>query len=115
MNLQTKLLYQMNEIVDALITKEIYRTDFTRRDTEFIQKTEAKTPFSWIVFDAGTHIYAMDSEQEVEKFSVILDHYEKYSYGDFYLYRYDGEKLLPAFPAITRRLTKSELEKKEAE
>jgi hypothetical protein len=60
----------MDKIAGALITSDIYITDFVMRDTEFIQKTEAKTPFYWIVFDAGTHIYAMDNEKEVERFSV---------------------------------------------
>ena len=41
----------------------------------------------------------------------MLDHYENYSQSEFCLYRYDGDKLFPVFPKITRVLIENELTK----
>jgi len=111
MNLQAKsdkLLQQMEPIAFALITS-IYITDFTLHDTNFIRSRNAKTPFIWLVYESGTHIYAMDDDKGIRNFLQMLDHFENYSRRDFSLYRYDGEKLFPVFPKITRILIESEL------
>jgi hypothetical protein len=100
----------MNPIATALITG-LYITDFTIHDTNFIRRTNAKTPFIWFVYESGTHIYAADNAGELRTFLQILDYYENYSEKGFCLYRYDGEKLFPVFPNITRILTESELTK----
>jgi hypothetical protein len=100
----------MQWIADALITG-LFITDFTIHDTGFIRRTNAKTPFMWIVYESGTHIYAIDNEKEIRDFLQILDYYERYSHKNFCLYRYDGNKLIPVFPSITRLLIESELDK----
>ena len=110
MTLQTKLLQQMNSIATELITS-LFITDFTVHDTNFIRQTNAKTPFIWFVRESGTHIYAMNDAQGLRNFLQLLDYYENYSESDFCLFRYDGNKLFPAFPNITRILTESELKK----
>ncbi len=113
MNHQAKLdnlLQQMGKMASALITS-IYITDFTLHDTGFIRSRNAETPFIWFVYESGTHIYAMDNGKEIRNFLQMLDHYENYSRRDFCLYRYDGEKLFPVFPKITRVLVEKELTK----
>lgn len=105
-----KLLQQMEPIASTLITS-IYITDFTVHDTNFIRKTNAKTPFVWLVYESGTHIYATDESGELRNFLQTLDYYENYSVADFCLYRYDGNKLFPVFPKVTRMLTEHELAK----
>jgi len=74
----TKLLQQMNPIASALITS-LYITDFTVHDTKFIRQTKAKTPFIWLVFESGTHLYTTDEVEQLRNFLQILDYYEKYS------------------------------------
>jgi len=105
-----KLLQQMKPIASTLITS-IYITDFTVHDTDFIRKTNAKTPFVWLVYESGTHIYATDEAGDLRNFLQTLDYYENYSVADFCLYRYDGNKLFPVFPNVTRMLTENELTK----
>ena len=107
----SKLLKQMKQIATALITS-IYITDFTMHDTQFIRRTKAKTPFYWLVYESGTHLYATDNEQEIVEFSIKLDYYENDSCADFCLFEYDGEKLFPIFPKITRIFAESKLAKK---
>jgi len=106
----TKLLQQMKSIAAALITS-LYITDFTVHDTNFIRQTNAKTPFIWLVRESGTHIYAMNDAERLRNFLQTLDYYENYSESDFCLFQYDGKKLFPVFPAITRILTENELTK----
>jgi len=106
----TKLLQQMEPIATTLITG-LFITDFTVHDTNFIRRMNAKTPFIWLVYESGTHIYATDKVQGLRRFLEILDYYENYSVADFCLYRYDGNKLFPVFPNVTRMLTEHELTK----
>ena len=106
-----KLLKQMKQIATALISG-LYITDFTMHDTNFIRQTKANTPFYWIVYGSGTYLYEANDEKDIERFSQMLDHYENYSGDDFYLFQYDGEKLFPVFPKITRIFIESELNKK---
>ncbi|MDR0231216.1 MAG: hypothetical protein LBI82_03765 [Dysgonamonadaceae bacterium] len=106
----TKLLQQMNPIASALITS-LFITDFTVHDTKFIRQTKAKTPFIWLVYESGTHLYTTNEVGQLQDFLKILDYYESYSEADFCLFRYDGNKLFPVFPNVTRMLTESELTK----
>ena len=100
----------MEPIASTLITS-IHITDFTVHDTNFIRKTNAKTPFIWLVYESGTHIYATNKAKDLRNFLQTLDYYENYSAADFCLYRYDGNKLFPVFPNVTRMLTEHELAK----
>lgn len=79
-------------------------------DTDFI-RTNVGRPFIRLVYKSGTHIYATDSVQDIRHFKEMLDHYENYSQSEFCLYRYDGDKLFPVFPKITRVLIENELTK----
>jgi hypothetical protein len=106
----TELLQLMEWIATSLVTGR-YITDFTIHDTNFIRRTNPGKPFIWLVYKAGTHIYAMDDARDIRNFLEMLDYYEQYSESDFCLYRYDGDKLFPAFPKITRTWIESELTK----
>jgi len=103
-----KLLQQMKPIATALVTS-LFITDFTVHDTDFIRRTKAETPFIWLVYESGTKLYAANCTQRLCDFLQTLDYHENHSQMDFYLFRYDGEKLFPVFPKITRILTESEL------
>jgi hypothetical protein len=105
-----RLLKQMQEIANALIVT-IYITDFTVHDTQFIRDTNGNTPFLWLVYNSGTHLYATNDSNRIKCFLETLDYYERYSYADFYVYQYDGNKLFPVFPTITRVLTNNQLTK----
>jgi hypothetical protein len=106
----TELLRLMEFIATALITG-LYITDFTIHDVRFIHETNAGVPFVWLVHETGTHLYSTDNIRDVRHFREMLDHYENYSEREFCLYRYDGNKLFPVFPRITRILIESELTK----
>jgi hypothetical protein len=103
-----ELLRLMEWIATSLVTS-LFITDFTVYDTGFIRRTNASEPFIWLVRENGTHLYVTNSAQEIRNFFQTLDYYENHSDSDFCLYRYDGEKLFPVFPKITRILTKSYL------
>jgi uncharacterized secreted protein with C-terminal beta-propeller domain len=107
-NRVAELLQQMRPIASALITGR-YIMDFTVHDTRFIRRTNAGVPFIWLVYKSGTHIYAMDDAKEIRNFLEMLDYYEQYSTSDFCLYRYDGNKLFPAFPKTIKILIESQL------
>jgi hypothetical protein len=87
-----------------------YITDFTVHDTNFI-RTNVGKPFVWLVYESGTHIYAMDDPQNIGNFIRIFDFYENNSTSDFCLYRYDGSKLFPVFPKVMRTWIDNELKK----
>jgi hypothetical protein len=95
------LLQAMEPIAKSLITGQ-FITDFTVHDSNFIRKTNAKTPFIWFVYKSGTHIYSMDKNQEIQNMKSTLDHYENDSESNFCLYLYDGKKLFPVFPKAIR-------------
>ena len=106
----TKLLQQMKPIAVELVTS-IYVTDFTLHDTNFIRRTKAKTPFIWLVYESGTKLHAANDVQELRNFLHALNYHENYSGTDFCLFRYNGSKLFPVFPKITRILIQNELTK----
>lgn len=98
----------MEPVAASLITTR-YITDFTVHDTDFIRRTNAETPFVWLVYHSGTHIHALDDAKEIQDFLNTLEQYERYSGADFCLYRYDGEKLFPVFPKVMREWTENKL------
>jgi hypothetical protein len=102
-------LLRLMEWIAAPLVTSLFLTDFTVRDTGFIRRTNASVPFIWLVRENGTHLYATNDAQEIRNFFQTLDHYENHSSSDFCLYRYDGEKLFPIFPKITRIVTKNYL------
>jgi urate oxidase len=106
----TDLLQLMEWIATSLITSQ-YITDFTIHDTNFIRRTNAETPFVWLVYESGTHIYSLNDIQEIRNFKEVLDVFENYRKSDFCLYKYDGNRLFPVFPKITRMWIESELTK----
>jgi hypothetical protein len=97
-----ELLRQMKSIAASLIRTR-YITDFTVHDTNFIRRTNAGTPFLWLVYKSGTHLCVPDEVQDLLNFKETLDYYENYSASDFCLYRYDCEKLFPVFPKDMRK------------
>jgi len=103
-----KLLQQMKPIATALVTS-LFITDFTVHDTDFIRRTKAEMPFIWLVYESGTKLYEANTVQGLCEFLLIMDYFEHHSQEDFCLFRYDGKKLFPVFPKITRILTESEL------
>ena len=104
------LLQLMDLIATSLITS-LFITDFTIHDTGFIRQTKAKTPFIWLVYESGTHLYPLDNPNSMKRLIEIIDFYENYWKADFCLYRYDGKKLFPVFPKITRIVIGNELTK----
>jgi hypothetical protein len=106
----TELLQLMEWIATSLVTGR-YITDFTIHDTNFIRRTNVGKPFIWLVYKSGTHIHATDEVRDMRSFLEMLDYYEQYSESDFCLYRYDGNRLFPVFPKITRIWIESELAK----
>jgi hypothetical protein len=97
-----ELLRLMNLIAASLVrTRHV--TDFTVHDTNFVRRTNAGTPFLWMVYNSGTHLCVLDDVQGILNFKKTLDYYEHYSKADFCLYRYDGEKLFPVFPKDMRK------------
>jgi len=106
----TKLLQLMELIATSLITTQ-YITDFTIHDTNFVRRTNAETPFIWMVYYSGTHIYALNDKQENLNFTKILEYYENYSNSEFCLYKYDGNKLFPIFPKVIKSWLENELTK----
>ena len=101
-----QLLKQMEEIAASLITTR-YITDFTEIDTNIIRSTNAGTPFVWLVYYSGTHIYALNDAKEIQHFLNTLDYYENYSKNEFCLYLYDETKLFPVFPSVIKNRIKS--------
>jgi hypothetical protein len=99
----TELLQRMEWIATSLVTGR-YITDFTVHDTNFIRRTNAETPFIWMVYESGTHICSVNDIQDIRNFREVLDVHKNYRESDFCLYRYDGNKLFPVFPEITRLL-----------
>jgi hypothetical protein len=104
----TGLLQSMKSIVKALMTGK-YITDFTVHDTDFIRRTNAKTPFVWMVYKSGTHLYNTDEKKEIRNCKSMLDHYINDSQSDFCLYRYDGHHLLPVFPKVMHEWIENQL------
>jgi len=96
-----QLLKQMEEIATALLTIS-YITDFTIHDTNFVLRTNGKTPFAWMIYNSGTHIYALDNEKEIQRFLELLEHFENHSNLEFCLYRYDSTKLFPVFHSVIK-------------
>ena len=109
-NCMIKLLQLMELVATNLITTR-YITDFTIHDVNFIRRTNAETPFVWMVYYSGTHIYALNDAKEIKDFKEMLEHYETYSKQDFCLYRYDGNKLFPVFPKVIKEWIDNELTK----
>jgi len=105
-----ELLQLMELIATNLITTQ-YITDFTIYDTNFVHRTNAETPFIWLVYYSGTHIYALNDVKEIQHFTEKLDHFENYSNSEFCLYRYDGNKLFPVFPKVIKKWIEDELTK----
>jgi hypothetical protein len=104
-----ELLCRMELIATSLITSR-YITDFTVIDANFV-RTNAGTPFLWMVYNSGTHLCIPDDVQDIRNFKATLDYFENYSEADFCLYRYDGEKLFPVFPKIIHAWIENELRK----
>ena len=104
----TELLQLMELIATNLITTQ-YITDFTVHDTNFVRRTNAETPFVWMVYYSGTHIYALNNAKEIQKFTEMLYYYENHSNSEFCLYRYDGNKLFPVFPKVIKKWIENEL------
>jgi hypothetical protein len=104
----TGLLQAMEPAAKALITGQ-YITDFTVHDTDFIRETNAQTPFIWLVYKSGSHLYCTDEKQEILKLKDRLDYYKNHSKSDYCLYRYDGEKLFPVFPKVMHEWIENQL------
>ena len=105
-----KLLQLMELIATSLITTR-YITDFTIHDTNFVHRTNAETPFVWMVYYSGTHIYALNDNKEIQNFTEMLDCFETHYNSEFCLYRYDGNKLFPVFPKVIKKWIENELTK----
>ncbi|GHT54457.1 hypothetical protein FACS189446_4130 [Bacteroidia bacterium] len=104
-------LFQLMELIATNLITTRYITDFTVHDKNFIRRTNTKTPFVWLVYYSGTHIYDLTDSKEIRQFNEMLKHFENHSSNDFCLYRYDGSKLFPVFPKIMHTWIDNELKK----
>ncbi|KJD38105.1 hypothetical protein [Paenibacillus polymyxa] len=60
-----QLLNKMSQIVDGMITKEKFRADFYKSDTDSIKQYNT---FAWFVYDYGTHLFPLDSVETIRDF-----------------------------------------------
>jgi len=108
-NPNTEKLLQLMELIATNLITTRYITDFTVHDTNFVRRTNAETPFIWLVNHSRTHLYALDDKQEILNFTKILDYYVNNSNSEFCLYKYDGNKLFPVFPKVIKSWIENEL------
>lgn len=59
------LVEKMSQIVDGMITKEKFRADFYKGDTDSIKHYNT---FAWFVYDFGTHLLRLDSVETIREF-----------------------------------------------
>jgi hypothetical protein len=107
----TRLLKKMEKIAKALITNH-FITDCTIHDANFIRRTNAKIPFIRLVRKSGTHLYGTDEKEEVKALKITLDYHIKDSPLEICLFKYDGQKLFPVFPAVIREWIEEQLKNK---
>jgi len=108
-NPNTEKLLQLMELIATNLITTRYITDFTVHDTNFVRRTNAETPFIWLVNHSRTHLYTLDDKQEILNFTKILDYYVNNSNSEFCLYKYDGNKLFPVFPKVIKSWIENEL------